>query len=116
MGYGEVVSDLSDSEIYDWIVDIDLITNVFKNGWNVNFSKQFLKNSSLNIQKHVIGDRGANNNNNNINNIDEKIPESRNSEKNIISDENLETKTLNWKGAIVAVVGIIFCDLNFIFF
>lgn len=48
------------SEMYDWIVDVDLITHVFKNGWNVKFSKQFLENSTLNIQRHVIGDRANN--------------------------------------------------------
>lgn len=49
--------ELSTSEMYDWVVDVDLITYVFKEGWNVKFSKQFQENSTLNIQRHIIGDR-----------------------------------------------------------
>jgi hypothetical protein len=59
MVYNDVNFDEAESEIYDWIVDIDLITNVFKEGWSVNFSKQFLENSTLNIQRHVIGERAS---------------------------------------------------------
>lgn len=34
--------------MYDWIVDIDLITNVNKDGWKMNFSNDFLQKHNLN--------------------------------------------------------------------
>ncbi|CAD8187620.1 unnamed protein product [Paramecium octaurelia] len=44
--YKEIQSDLKEIEIdetsvYDWIVDIDLITTIAKNGWKVYLSKKF---------------------------------------------------------------------------
>ena len=33
--------------MYDWIVDIDLITNINKEGWKMNFSNSFLKKNNL---------------------------------------------------------------------
>ncbi len=29
------------TEVYDWIVDIDLITKINNSGWRINFSKHF---------------------------------------------------------------------------
>lgn len=37
--------------MYDWIVDIDLITNVNKEGWKMNFSNNFLKKNNLNYNR-----------------------------------------------------------------
>lgn len=39
--------DIRGSDVYDWIIDIDLITNIYKEGWKINFSEHFLKHSSL---------------------------------------------------------------------
>jgi hypothetical protein len=44
--YKEVEKDVKEIEIdetsvYDWIVDIDLITTIAKNGWRVYLSKKF---------------------------------------------------------------------------
>lgn len=39
------------TDMYDWIVDVDLITNINKNGWKMNFSKGFLTKNNLNCDK-----------------------------------------------------------------
>ena len=31
-------SDKDVKDVYDWIIDIDLITNINKDGWKINFS------------------------------------------------------------------------------
>ena len=46
-----------DSDIYDWIVDIDLITKMATEGWEVNFSKSFLDKSSADEQQQIMGMR-----------------------------------------------------------
>lgn len=113
--------DEAESEIYDWIVDIDLITNVFKEGWSVNFSKQFLENSTLNIQRHVIGERASGSNTKDpkapSHNEGKKFPNSstkghdqHSSGRNkLLGGLEPECSTINWEGAIVAVVGNFFC-------
>jgi len=37
-------------DMYDWIVDIDLITKINNEGWKISFSKHFQKNN-LNLMK-----------------------------------------------------------------
>ena len=91
------ITHTSDSEIYDWIVDIDLITKVAKEGWQVKFSKNFLQNSSANIQRHVIGDRYTSSSASNKM-IDSEAP------RNSLNDQN--PANFAWEGAIVAVVGL----------
>ena len=36
-----VVHVYDDSEVYDWIVDIDLITNIASTGWIITLSEKF---------------------------------------------------------------------------
>ena len=43
------------SDVYDWIVDIDLITKINHDGWKISFSKQFFENSSSVTKKNIIG-------------------------------------------------------------
>lgn len=33
--------DYDKEDVYDWIIDIDLITNINKTGWKIFFSDQF---------------------------------------------------------------------------
>ena len=33
--------EIDETSVYDWIVDIDLITTIAKNGWKVYLSKKF---------------------------------------------------------------------------
>lgn len=46
----EVIID--ETSVYDWIVDIDLITNVAKEGWKVFLSKKFAEKHSLMATKN----------------------------------------------------------------
>ena len=105
----------SNSEIYDWIVDIDLITKVATDGWEVKFSKSFLDNSSVNIKRHVYGDR-FNTNNPITRRISSNSSDIRDSQfyqdqqPKISEKDDLSTVTEQqnfvWEGAIVAVVGL----------
>lgn len=85
----EVEKKRTDSDIYDWIVDIDFLTNVSHKGWTVNFSNHFFKNSTENTKRSVIGSHYVNT----------SITKSIEKE----DDTNLQNK---WEGAIVAVVGL----------
>ena len=67
--------------LYDWIVDIDFLSNIATNGWPVIFSKNFLKNSPHNVRSTI-------------------------SPINEITPKNKESDSLPWEGAIVAVVGL----------
>jgi uncharacterized coiled-coil protein SlyX len=42
-------------DVYDWIVDIDMLTKINSAGWKIKFSKNFLENSSEVIKHHIIG-------------------------------------------------------------
>lgn len=42
-------------DVYDWIVDIDMLTNINTAGWKVKFSDQFLQTCSQTIKNHIIG-------------------------------------------------------------
>lgn len=33
--------EIDETSVYDWIVDIDLITTIAKNGWKVYLSKKY---------------------------------------------------------------------------
>lgn len=32
------IADLKGNDVYDWIIDIDLITKIYKEGWKITFS------------------------------------------------------------------------------
>ena len=82
----EALAKQDDSEIYDWIVDIDLLTKVAKEGWEVKFSKNFIESSSMNMKMHIMGDRAIE-------------PTSK-------SGDSDEKKFSCWQGAILSVVGL----------
>ena len=42
-------------DVYDWVVDIDMLTNINKKGWKVSFSRQFWENSSKVVQNQILG-------------------------------------------------------------
>jgi hypothetical protein len=42
-------------DVYDWIVDIDMLTTVNSAGWKIKFSNHFLKNSTETIKNHIMG-------------------------------------------------------------
>ena len=69
--------------MYDWIVDIDFLSNIATNGWPVIFSKNFLKNSPHNVRASI----------------------SPINENNSGRDDASKDK-VPWEGAIVAVVGL----------
>jgi hypothetical protein len=42
--------------VYDWIVDIDLLTNVASKGWRVIFSKSFYdRMNQSKLKKYILG-------------------------------------------------------------
>lgn len=48
-----------DTDVYDWVVDIDMLTSVNKHGWKIKFSDHFLKNSSETIKNHIMGSKDS---------------------------------------------------------
>ena len=48
-------SDKTLTDVYDWIVDIDLITNINKDGWKISFSQYFLDNSPSVVKRNILG-------------------------------------------------------------
>ena len=76
--------------MYDWVVDIDFLSNIATNGWPVIFSKNFLKNSPHNVRSTISPVKP-------IKPESEDFTKTKNSQK-----EN----SLPWEGAIVAVVGL----------
>lgn len=106
-----------DSDIYDWIVDIDLITKISTEGWMVSFSKNFQKSTNYQMQKNVMGGIKIGTPENKIGS-QQKIPDKETSIDNdsflrkssgSFSNRKLETNNVNsnsWEGAIVAVVGL----------
>lgn len=87
------------AETYDWVVDIDFITKVAREGWDIKFSKDFLEKSNLNIQRHVLGDLS-----NNTNELIYSTPNKNN--KDNLSQPTSPIQNISWDGAIVAVVGL----------
>jgi len=69
-----------DSGLYDWIFDIDLISNIASIGWPVIFSKSFLQSTNLAAMRSVVCNQDENQDN--------------------------SKKGVSWEGAIVAVVGL----------
>lgn len=110
--YKDKASELinTNSDIYDWVVDIDLITKITKEGWDVHFGKNFLNSSTKKIQRQVIGCLGSDGKISNMPGEGQKTPPALagvNPEK--LDEENmvdLETLRETWEGAIVAVVGL----------
>lgn len=110
--YKDKASELinTNSDIYDWVVDIDLITKITKEGWDVHFGKNFLNSSTKKLQKQVIGCSGSDGK------ISKKAGEGQKTPPALAGvdpgkhgDENMvgvETLTESWEGAIVAVVGL----------
>lgn len=97
-------------DVYDWIVDIDLITKINKEGWKINFSPHFLSNSSKLIKQHIIGNKNIKKfekNENFKNKIGELLTVEEKT-KDAEEEKNFEEKKKNncWEGAIVAVVGL----------
>jgi len=47
---------MDNSSVYDWVVDIDLLTNITKDGWKVNFIDKygFLKKFQNKIAKTLL--------------------------------------------------------------
>lgn len=48
---------IDETSVYDWIVDIDLITQIGKEGWKVYLSKKFAEkhNNALSIEGQQKG-------------------------------------------------------------
>ena len=126
----------SDSDIYDWIVDIDLITKISTVGWMVTFSKSFFNNSNNHLKKNVVGGFRTNQLNTNMRSMNDISPRktfemqtpknttgstrqmqrsnSQSSHTSFTGKDSGFTKmssidspnSNSWEGAIVAVVGL----------
>jgi hypothetical protein len=73
-----------ESDMYDWVVDINLLTDVCKEGWRVEFSSNF----------------------NTLNKDYVSPPKDRSKKSKGITVANHETKGSTWEGAIVSVVSL----------
>lgn len=101
----------SNSDIYDWIVDIDLITKITKEGWEVQFSKNFLNSSSMELQKHVFGDRLGDSGFKEMSNEKQRDSFRKKDSQKKLNNNRPDVdiggfNPHNWEGAIVAVVGL----------
>ena len=81
-----------ENDIYDWVVDIDLLTNINKDGWKIRFSKKFLESSTDIIKNHIIGIKSPNNSNDSTQNSsgnNTKMVEDRDSQNDkLLEKEN----------------------------
>ena len=96
-------------DVYDWIVDIDLITKINKEGWKITFSPHFFSNSSNLIKQHVIGNKikkFQKKDNFKKNKFGELLTEEEKTGEEEKSLEEKKAKNTCWEGAIVAVVGL----------
>lgn len=101
----DILKKSEDSEIYDWIVDIDLITNIANKGWAVKFSKNFFENSSEQYKLNVIGDKLANGDGNNLKTA---VVGANRTMADVLGAGfgGAKSRSNKWEGAIVAVVGL----------
>ena len=77
------------SDMYDWIVDIQLLSDVSKQGWRVEFSGAFIKGLDASAREQLISEKGWT------------------TEDGVASTDGLgKPQNTSWRGAVVAVLGL----------
>ncbi|KAL1510272.1 hypothetical protein AB1Y20_006594 [Prymnesium parvum] len=87
----ELVAEAQMAEMYDWVVDVQLLSDVSRRGWRVEFSGEFMHGLQSSARSHFLSDR----------------PRLNGTEARDGADEALRRpQPGGWKGAVVAVLGL----------
>ena len=81
----EILAEPLFSDAYDWIVDIQLLSDVSRRGWKVEFSTQFLSGLGEVEKEHLLSKGGW---------------------TGEAGDEDSRPPSAAWRGAVVAVLGL----------
>lgn len=79
------------ADMYDWIVDIQLLSDVSKQGWRVDFSGGFLHGLDSSARQQIVGSPGA---------------EGSGGEGAASGEGRGKPQRAPWQGAVVAVLGL----------
>lgn len=71
------------SDMYDWIVNIELLSDVSKEGWRIEFSQTFLQGLDAPQREHLLSGKAWS-----------------------TSDGKGKPENISWRGAVVAVLGL----------
>ena len=77
------------SDAYDWVVDIQLLSDVSKHGWRVDFSSEFLMGLDASSREHLLSGKDW-----------------MNDDGNTSADGLGRPQPVGWRGAVVAVLGL----------
>ena len=85
----EVVRAQQFSDVYDWIVDIQLLSDVSKKGWRVEFSGQFVQGLDKSAREQLMSTK-----------------EWTTEDGTKSTDGFGQPQSIGWRGAVVAVLGL----------
>ena len=85
----EIPKEETFSEAYDWVVDIQLLSDVSKLGWRVDFSSDFLQGLDASSREHLLSGKDW-----------------MNDDGNTSADGLGRPQPIGWRGAVVAVLGL----------
>ena len=86
----EMVNEPTFSDMYDWIVDISLLSDVSKQGWRVEFSGAFMQGLDEKAREQLVSSKGWTSE-------DGSTPS---------TDGLGKPQSIGWRGAVVAVLGL----------
>lgn len=99
LGHTDKLQVFETLDVYDWVVDISLITDLMKQGWEVEFSRRFWDSLGEDQREQLLSNSF---NEGELKNV---------SYSELIEQEPIESPKLQggpgaWEGAVVAVVGL----------
>ena len=85
----EIITEALYNEMYDWIVDVQLLSDVSRTGWRVEFNDRFLNRLGSSAREQLKSDRAW-----------------RSADGQIVTDGLGRPEAVGWAGAVVAVLGL----------